>query len=180
MGGRGVRAVAMGLVLAAMPWGAVVEAGALAKGAARGAARALAGKSAGKAGALVQRDRIRDAATAARPLPRDRSALRYTTRERARQEIQHGIPAGRHMAPSHRGRPPGAAEAQKRFGLPDRPEVREVVRLPKGFPVRSNKALGGRPGAPEWTSPRPVPPEAIKKVVPLRETAKSAQARPRE
>jgi hypothetical protein len=164
---RIVRGVAMGLVLAALPWSAVVEAGSLAKGVARGAGRALAGKSAGKGGAVMHRDRLRDAATAARPLPRDRSALRYTTRERARQELQHGVPAGRHMAPSHRGRPPGAGEAQKRFGLPDRPEAREVVRLPKGFPVRSNKALGGRPGAPEWTSSRPVPPGAIRKVVPL-------------
>ncbi len=46
--------------------------------------------------------------------------------------------------------------------------VRETIELPRRFPARHNKVPGGRPGAGEITSSRRVPPEAIKKVTPLR------------
>jgi hypothetical protein len=72
------------------------------------------------------------------------------------------------MTPAHPGPRLGPEQARKRYGLPGQPEVRETIRLPKGHPVRRNKALGGGPGQEEWTSPRRVPPEAIRKVVPIR------------
>ena len=34
----------------------------------------------------------------------------------------------------------------RRYGLLAKPEVRETVRLSKGFPVRLNRAVGGEPG----------------------------------
>jgi hypothetical protein len=160
---RGLLAVVFG---AAIVLPTPVDAGWFIKGPAWGGVRPSGPNGASSRG-LLRRDRLRDGATPARPLPQDRTVHRYTTRQRAREELRRGIPPGRHMTPAHPGRPPSAEQARKQFGLPRRPELRETIDLPKGHPIRRNKVLGGRPGTPEWTSPRRVPPEAIKKVVPL-------------
>lgn len=137
-----------------------VEASLLGKAAARGAAKHLA--------QLLRRDGLRDRVTRVRSLPKARTVFRYTTRERAQQELRQGIRAGRHLtARATPGRPPSGGQAQRRYGLPQPPAVRETLRLPKGQLVRPNKVLGGAPGVGELTSPRRMPPAAITRVVPL-------------
>ncbi len=120
-------------------------------------------------GQLLRRDLARDRATRARPLDRERTVFRYTTRERVRIEARRGLSPGAHLtARATPGRPLGSLQAQRRYGLPARPEVRERVRVPKGHPVRPNRVLGGSRGVGELTSPKRLPPGAIAGVVPLR------------
>ncbi len=117
---------------------------------------------------VLKRDAARDAAIAAKPLAKSRTVWRYTSKAQAERELQRGVPAGRHLtAGTTAGRLPSPERAQGRYGLPNRPEVRETVRLPAGHPVRANKALGGEPGVGEITSTRRLPPGAIQKVQPL-------------
>lgn len=146
------------------------HAGLLERALARGAARSV-GKSLRTAPTrtLRQIDLWRHGRTPVHRLTKPRTVFRYTTRPRARTEISKGIPPGRHMT-SHAGpgRPLRAERAKQRFGLPQRPDARETVRLPKGQPVQFNRALGGKPGTGELVSPKRVPPKAIEKVVPLR------------
>lgn len=131
-----------------------------------GAARALGRAAIAR---VWKRDLTRDLATPPKPLARPRTVWRYTTRDRAAQEARAGVPPGSHMtAGVTPGRPPTAASAQQRYGLLKAPpEVRETIVLPKGHPVRANKALGGKPGVGELTSPARVPPEAIRRTVQL-------------
>jgi hypothetical protein len=117
---------------------------------------------------ILRRDFLRDRATKARALAADRRVFRYTTKDRAKQELRKGISPQSHMTSrAGRGRPLGRAKAQSRYGLSARPQVRETVRLPKGQSVRTNKSLGGAPGVGEITSPKQIPPKALEKVVPL-------------
>jgi hypothetical protein len=103
-----------------------------------------------------------------RPLPQARTVHRYTTKTRAQQELRHGIPPGSHMtALARRGRPVSAQQAKQYYGLLQKPSVRETIQLPKGFPVRHSHATNAERGVRELTSPKRVPPEAIKKVTPL-------------
>ena len=103
-----------------------------------------------------------------RPLPRPRTVHRYTTMTRAQEELRHGIAPGRHMtALARRGRPMSAQQAKQYYGLFRKPTVRETIQLPKGFPVRHSHATNAARGVRELTSPKRVPPEAIKRVVPL-------------
>jgi len=118
---------------------------------------------------LLRRDLLRDRALPVRKLKEPRTVHRYTTRDRALRETQKGLPAGTHAtARARRGRPPSAKTAQRTYGLPKPPEVRETIRLPEGTPVRQGKALGGRPGVGEIVLAQPVPPEAIRKVTVIR------------
>lgn len=162
-----------------------VEAAGLGRAVARGAARGLA-KSTGRAATRsiarsTEKEAVKRAAqirrkdlwnhrhTPVRPLPVPRTVFRYTTPNRAGAEIRAGIAPGRHMtATASSGRPLSPLSAKRRFGLQKAPTVRETVVLPKGFPVRHNKVPGGTQGAGEVTSSRPVPPSAVRKVVPLR------------
>jgi hypothetical protein len=155
------RSLLVGLLLLTTALPPAAEAGGLGKATARGTAKSIA--------KALRGDRLRDQATRVRPLPKDRTVFRYTTRERAQQELRQGIPAGRHLtARGTPGRPLSPTQAQRRYGLPQPPEARETVRLPKGQPVRPNKALGGAPGVGELTSPQRIPPAAVTTVVPLR------------
>lgn len=114
-------------------------------------------------------ERARDLRTPVRDLYWNRTAFRYTTRHQARIEAKKGLAPSRHMtARAKPGAPLSGMNAQRRYGLPRRPQVRETIRLQRGFGVRSNKAIGGRPGFGELTSPHRVPPSAIRRVVPLR------------
>ena len=159
----------VGLLLGALLLTSAAEGGSLGKAAARGAARSAARALRGTPAQTLRRDLLRDRATRVRPLPKDRTVFRYTSKDRAREELRKGIPPGSHMTSrGGPGRPLSPEHAQRRYGLPERPVVRETVRLPKGQPTRSNRSVGGAPGVGETTSSRPVAPEAIKKVTPLR------------
>ncbi len=128
------------------------------------------GGALGKAliGRLLARDLARDAATAARPLARGRLVQRFTSARQAAKETRLGLAPNKHLTPrAARGRPLGPQSAQRRYGLPRPPQVRETVRLPAGQPVRHNKALGGEPGRGELTSPRALPKGSVIRVVPL-------------
>ncbi len=149
---------------------------AIARGAARGltrsaersAARAAEKQAARRAVAIQGKDVWNHLHTPARPLPAPRTVYRYTSPSQARRELHTGIAPGRHMtATAPVGRPPSPATAVKKYGLPKAPSVRETVQLPKGLPVRHNRVPGGSPGIGETTSPRKVPPAAIKKITPL-------------
>lgn len=111
---------------------------------------------------LFRQESVRDAATLAKPLTKPRTVYRYTSRERAEQEVQQGLAPGRHMTSAARpGRPLSAESAQRRYGLMDKPDVRETIRLQRGFLVRHNRVWGGDPGVGEITSSQKVPPRAI-------------------
>ncbi|MGC8794145.1 MAG: hypothetical protein ACP5U2_12220 [Bryobacteraceae bacterium] len=103
-----------------------------------------------------------------RPLAQPRTVQRYTTKRLAEQELRRGIAPGRHMtAVARPGRPMSGEKAKEYYGLLRKPTVRETIQLPKGTPVRHSHATNAARGVRELTSPKPVPPEAIKKVVPL-------------
>ncbi len=156
--------LALGLTLLPL----VAEGGSLGKAAARGAAKSAARALRGGSAQTFRRDLLRDQATRVRPLPKDRTVFRYTSKERAGQELLKGIPPGSHMTSrGGPGRPLSAEKAQRRYGLPQKPEARETIRLPKGQPMRFNRALGGAAGVGEGSSPKRVPAEALKKVTPL-------------
>jgi hypothetical protein len=167
----------IGAVLAAFLWALFVPhsfAGSIAQEAAKAAARRLAATTAVRSNAVsnaaLRRDAIRDHATPARPLAKERHVQRYTTREQAAKELTRGIPPGRHMtAQASPGKPLHARAAQRRYGLPSRPEVRETIRLPQGQPVKSNKVVGGSPGVGEVTSTKRIPPGNIVQVAPIKE-----------
>ena len=77
-------------------------------------------------------------------------------------------PHGSHMtALARRGRPMSAQQAKQYYGLLQKPSVRETIQLPKGFPVRHSHATNAARGVRELTSPKRVPPEAIKRVLSL-------------
>jgi hypothetical protein len=116
---------------------------------------------------LLRRDFFRDRTLPVRRLKEPRTVHRYTTWERVLRELQ-GLPAGTHTTARARpGRPLSPETAQRRYGLPAKPEVRETIRLPEGTLIRQGKALGGRPGVGEIVTARRVPPEAIVKIKPL-------------
>ncbi len=137
---------------------------AVARGAARGAVRSFSKK----APSLLRRDWLRDRVTPAKPLSKPRTVFRYTTRAQAKQELKRGIAPRSHMtAQAAPGRPPSPAGAQQHFGLPEKPDVREKISLPKGLPTRHNRTLGGKPGVGELTSPRRISGDRIQNTVPL-------------
>ena len=116
---------------------------------------------------ILRQDLARDAATAAKRLAKPRTVYRYTSQGRAAQEAQKGLAAGSHMTSAGGpGRPLSAEAAQRRYGLPSKPEVRETVRLQDQV-VRHNKVLGGERGYGEITSPKKIAPESIRRIVPL-------------
>lgn len=132
----------------------------------RSTARRVVGSESSRS--LLRRDFLRDRATPARPLRAGRTVFRYTTREQAEREMRRGIGQGRHFtSQAGPGRPPRAATAQARYGLPQRPEVRMTVRLPRGANVKHNRALGGAPGVGEVTTTSRTKPQNIRRVVPL-------------
>lgn len=117
---------------------------------------------------LLRQEAARDAATVAKPLARPRAVYRYTSRQGAARDVRQGLAAGKHTTSvAAPGRPLSPAAAQRRYGLLSKPEVRETIDLPQGFPARHNRVWGGKAGVGEITSPQALPPAAIRKVVPL-------------
>ena len=136
---------------------------------ARGTARATAQQATRHSIEIQRKDLLNHLHTPVRPLPAPHTVHRYTSPGQARQEMRTGVAPGRHMtATAPAGRPPSPGTAMNRYGLQTAPHVRETIELPKGIPVRHNKVPGGRPGVGEITSSTIVPPEAIKRVTPLR------------
>jgi outer membrane protein TolC len=128
------------------------------------------GKSVGKAALarLWQQDLKNHAKAAVTPLAKPRTVHRYTTAATARREVKAGLGPNTHMtAGASAGRPLSAGPAQQKYGLPARPQVRHTIELPAGWPVRHTKVMGGAPGVGELTSPKALPPSAIRKTVPL-------------
>jgi hypothetical protein len=135
------------------------------KSLARSAGRRVLGRS---SSSIRLRDARNHALAKAKPLSSPRSVNRFTGRAQAQRELRTGIAPNRHMtATAPAGRPLSQPNAQRRFGLPRQPQVRETIRLPKGFPVRHNHAVSAGRGVAELTSPKRVPPTAIRKVRPL-------------
>ncbi len=162
--GKGLLAGLLIVATAMLPLTA--EAGGLGKAAARGAWRSSARLWRRSPAQIMRRDLVRDRAIAARPLARPRTVFRWTTKQRAAVELRRGISPGLHMTSNGGpGRPLSRVAAQDRYGLLRRPQVRETIRLPKGQPVRAAKALGGRPGVGELTSPKRLSPTTITNVV---------------
>lgn len=150
------------VLLPAYLWGGGLERAVLG-----GSARRVLGRS--EARTILRLDRQAHAKVMPRQLARPKTVFRYTSKQRAAQEVRRGIPAGSHMtATGGPGRPVLASTATTRYGLLTVPQARETVRLPKGFPVRHNHVTKGARGYGELTSPKRVPPRAIRSVVPLR------------
>lgn len=128
------------------------------------------GKMLGKAAMarLFRQDFKNHAAVVARPLSRPRTVHRFTTTNQARREVGQGLAPNAHMTATARpGRPLSAEAAQRRYGLPAKPQVRETIRLTAGTSLRHTHAAGAARGVGELTSPRPLPPTVIRKVTPL-------------
>ncbi len=132
----------------------------------RGAlARSLEHRPSPSISSILRRDLSRDRATAPRILSRDRIVNRFTTLPRAKAEARKGLTTGTHLTSRiSPGRPLSALSAQKRLGLPVRPEARERILLKRGTSVRFNKALGGKPGVGEITIAKPVPNSVLRDV----------------
>ena len=114
---------------------------------------------------VLARDLARDAVTPAKALPAGRTVQRFTSVQQAEREAQIGLSPGTHMTPGlRRGRPLSGDGAARRYGLLRQPTARETIVLPKGTPLRVNKALGGKAGVGELTSPRRVPSAAIVRI----------------
>lgn len=111
---------------------------------------------------MLARDAARDAAKASVPLANGRTVYRYVTSRQGAREATKGIAANSHFTSrASQGRPLGAAGAQRRFGLPQEPQKRMTVRLPKNTDVRFNKVIGGKPGYGEITVVKPLPRQSI-------------------
>lgn len=97
--------------------------------------------------------------TATRLLAAPRKVFRYVPVGRGRQELKRGFARITHFT-SHagRGRPLSALNAQRRYGLPQRPGSRLAVTLPKGTPVKTLKAHGGQRGIGEVVTMKRLPP----------------------
>ncbi len=122
----------------------------------------------GAAHSVLTRDAERDATTAVERLPADRTVFRYTTREQADKELRDGVEVGRHTtANASPGRPLTSENAQRQFGLPQEPDLRLTLRLPKGTRVKANNVVGGAPGTGELRLAEPVPASAITNEVSL-------------
>jgi hypothetical protein len=156
------------LIIAAASLLAITGCGRVGRSASRRVMKSEARAVEGKSALVLHRDLVRDKATIARKLPSKRTVFRYTTRAQAEKEMRRGIKPGSHLTSrAYPGRPLKATNAQARYGLPQKPDVRMTVTLPKGTKVRRNRALGGAPGVGEITSVQRTKPRAIKKVVPL-------------
>jgi hypothetical protein len=118
---------------------------------------------------MAKREAARDAATLVKPLSKPRYVYRYASNERAIKEANIGLGKNRHTTSGiASGRPLSAAEAQRRYGLPTKPEVRSTWYLPKETLVRMNKVMYGKPGYGEITPSKRIEPKGLKEIIQLR------------
>lgn len=131
--------------------------------------RAMARFAGREMAAMLRRDAARDARLTVRALPKTISTHRYVSGKSILGELTEGLRTGAHTTSrALPGRPLGALSAQRKLGLPEAPGWRLRIEWPKGWPVRKAKALGGKPGVGEITSPRALPRSAVKGAVRLR------------
>lgn len=117
---------------------------------------------------VLGRDLLRDRALRIQTLKKQRTVFRYTTWSKAQLEARKGLAPGTHMtAKGGPGRSLSPETAKRRYGLPRKPTARETIHLEAGIPIRSGKVLGGQPGYGEITAAKRIPPEAIRRIVPL-------------
>ena len=129
---------------------------------ARGAAAAMHKRIGSKA--FLKSEAARDASTSVRRLDAPATVYRYASGIHAAGEARNGIAPGRHMTGvGENSKMLNADRASRRYGIA-RPEVRETIVLPRGFPVRQSRVWSGARNATELTSPRRVPPGAIRKI----------------
>ena len=121
------------------------------------------GRSAAKrAASVLGRDLARDTASRTVRLGREIRVFKYMTEGDKAVAQRFGFQPRTHFTPSAKpGRPLSGVAAQKRYGLPSRPDERLTVAIPKGTPVKPNKVIGGAPGYGELRIERPLPPESI-------------------
>ncbi len=163
----GLRAIILGFVLGTLPFfSSPGESAGLGKAMARGTAKSASRALRRNMSSTLRRDLLRDRRTPAKVLTKDRTVFRYVTRKQAQRELRTGLRPGSHMTSrATPGRPLSPANAQRRYGLPKKPQERETIRLPRGTRVRTNRVVGGARKV-ETTSPEWLPPQNIKKVVP--------------
>ncbi len=138
------------------------------RGLARGVAKGMLRSGEKRMTALLARDARRDAVTAIRRLRSPRSVFRYVVPDAARKEARRGLAAGTHFTTrALPGRPMSGIRAWGKYGLPRIPRLREHVTLPKGTPVRFNRALGGGRGVGEIGIAKRLPMTAINRTVRL-------------
>lgn len=115
------------------------------------------------------KDLARDRASSAKPLDRERVVTRFTSKNQAAYERQHGLGDGIHVTSRElsAGRAPSGNTARETYGLRNPPEVREKIRLPEGTMVKFNKAYGGKPGMGEIVLAERLPPGVVEKSIPL-------------
>lgn len=112
------------------------------------------------------RDMQRDKGKKPKQLARGRTFQRFTSYNQALREQKLGLAPGAHMASRPPlGRPLSAREAQRRYGLKNKPSARETIQLPKGRSVKLNKVIGGERAFGETTSPRTI---ARRRIVDIR------------
>lgn len=130
--------------------------------------RAVARFSVREALALVRRDAARDGRLPVRELAKKVTTHRYVSGKNLFRELNEGLRAGSHTTSrAVSGRLPSALTAQRKLGLPSVPGWRLKIEWPKGWPVRKGKVLGGGRGVGEMTSPRALPPSAVKGAIRL-------------
>lgn len=139
------------------------------RAATRGVATKLASKAPRTMPRILKMDRWRDSQIPILRLTRPRSVYRYTTSAQANTYRRSGVPSGVHFTvKAGPGRPLTSISAKERYGLPRIPTARVEVILPKGAAVKTGKVIGGQPGYGELkTYRRPLPPAAVKAVLPL-------------
>ncbi len=176
---RATGTVAGGILLLVVWQPAASEAGALGRLLGRGATKAPISHAAPKPHVnpkparptdVLKQDLKNHRAVPVRPLDKNRTVFRFTTKEEAREAQRKGLPPGAHMtAHGGPGRTATPDHAQSRYATPSKPGARITVHLPKRQPVRSNK-IAGAPDQRlhELTSPERVPPSSIAGVTPLK------------
>ncbi len=145
-----------------------LNAGGLGRALARGSAKSISKRVGSKAVRGRAVELLRDKQSPTRLLAKERLVDRYTLRRRATQELRSGIPPYRHMTSRSTKRPLSALTAQRRLGLPRKPQIVERIKIPKGTTVNMNKVVKGQPGYGEITSPRRLPARTIQRVIPLK------------
>lgn len=144
---------ACAIVVAQVP----LDAAGPAKAVAQSITKRLAGKVSGQNAAHLWRAHLaRDRRARLVTLTSRRTVYRYVSGPRAGLELRRGLRSGAHLT-ARGGRLPHPDVARRTFGLPNRPAIRETIRLPKGTSVRYNRATGGHPGIGEITSPNRIP-----------------------
>lgn len=117
---------------------------------------------------IEKRDHKRDDKLKAKPLEKDTKFWRYADKKK---DLQRDLRPKEHLTPARPGRPPGAKEAQRRFGLNKEPNYRADIMEKKGQPMKDGKIIGGKPGYNESTPQKKTAKENILGIIKLHKNA---------